>query len=91
MVKKKKEIEEDEIDDFDEEEDDEEDDEEEEIAEQIKKKVKKKPKSSNEGVWEFINQQAFEGFRNKDTGEVLTSPDAIRKILNLLEEINERI
>jgi len=80
------------------EEDDEEEEEVEEKPKMIKKKKGKpkaldtpkvKPKSESkteEYKWKPFVQQAFEGYQNAETGEIIGSDDVIRRILCYAEE-----
>lgn len=80
----------------------EEDEEEEEEVEEKPKVIKKKkgkPKASNtpevkseseskaeKYKWKPFVQQAFEGYQNAETGEIIGSDDVIRRILCYAEE-----
>lgn len=71
------------------EEDDDEDteEEEEESVKPIKKAKRIKKKKDNDIDWELYSQPAFNGYRSKDTNEVITTEEAIKKLLNNTEEI----
>jgi len=74
----------------------EEEEEEEEVEEKPKrvKKLKSKKSSTVKGKlpqtedykWKPFIQQAFEGYQNSDTGEIIGSDDVIRRILCYAEE-----
>lgn len=96
----KKELEEEDEQDIDEilgeDDDEEEEDDEEEVEEKPKivKKIKSKKSSevkskvlhTDEYKWKPFIQQAFEGYQNSDTGEIIGSDDVIRRILCYAEE-----